>query len=91
MLLDPKYPRFLGKGRNSRRSFVSCSCSSSSSESEEEEESKVEPVVSNVGVNTTFIADLVPDECEVLEGEDFIEIWMGSDFGEEVSTHILLT
>ena len=74
MLLDPRYPRFLGKGRNSRRSSVSSSCSSSSSELEEEEESKVKPVVTNVGVDTTLGAELAPDECEVLESEDFIEI-----------------
>ena len=52
-----------------------------SSESEEEEESKVEPIVGKVDIDTTFGADLEPDECEVVEGDDFIETGTGSDFG----------
>ena len=65
--------------------------SSLSSVSEEEEESKVEPVVSKVDIDTTFGADLEPDECEVVEGDDFIEVQTESDFGEEVSTQIAAT
>ena len=31
-------------------------------------------MVSKFDIDTTFVADLEPDECEVVEGDDFIEI-----------------
>ena len=43
-------------------------------------------MVSKIDIDTTFGADVEPDECEVVDGDDFIEILYESEFGEEVST-----
>ena len=55
--------------------------SSSESEEDEEEVSKVGPVASKVEIDTKFGANLEPDECEIVEGPDYIEIIMGLTFG----------
>ena len=46
---------------------------------------------SQVDIDTKFGADLEPDECKIVEGEDYIEIQYGAGFGEEVITSIAAT
>ena len=46
---------------------------------------------SKVDIDTKFGADLEPDECEVVEGPDYIEIKYGAQFGDEVNNQIAAT
>ena len=74
MLIERQYPKFLGKGKYSQMSSADSGLDSSSDSVDDEEGSKTHSMANEVQVDTHFKAELQPDEVEVVEGSNYIEI-----------------
>ena len=83
MLIERVYPKFLGKGKFSRKASVDSGVESSWDSEDDEECSKTDSMANEVEVDAQFKAELQADEVEVLEGSNFSEICYGSHFGDD--------